>query len=60
MLELESMTGQNILVMWQGIPDEDVLPGLLAGKSRFALYAVFSMTKGKSVKMLARNHSLVW
>jgi len=53
------MTGQNILVVRQGIPEENVLPGLLAGKGRFALCSVCSKTKEKSMKMLARNRSLV-
>jgi len=59
MLELQSLTGQNILVVRQGITDEDVPLGLLARKRRFVLYAVVSMTKRKSVKVLARNRRLV-
>ena len=59
MLELQSMTGQNILVVRQGITDEDVLLGLLARKRRFVLYTVVGMTKRKSVKGLARNRDLV-
>ena len=42
------MTGQNILVVRQGIPDEDALPRLLVGKRRFARCTVFGMTKRKS------------
>ena len=59
MLELQSMTGQNILVVRQGITDEDVLLGLLARKRSFVLYTVVGMTKRKSVKVLARNRDLV-
>jgi len=59
MLELQSLTGQNILVVRQGITDEDVLLGLLARGRRFVLYTVVGMTKQKSVKVLARNHGLM-
>jgi len=59
MLELQSLTGQNILVVRQGITDEDVLLGLLARGRRFVLYTVVGMTKQKSVKVLARNHALM-
>jgi len=59
MLELQSLTGQNILVVRQGITDEDVLLGLLARKRRFVLYTVVDMIKRKSVKVLARNRGLV-
>jgi len=58
-LELQSLTGKNILVVRQGITDEDVLLGLLARKRRFVLYIVVGMTKRKSVKVLARNRRLV-
>jgi len=57
MLELQSLIGQNILVVRQGITD--VLLGLLARKRRFVLYTVVGMTKRKSVKVLARNRRLV-
>jgi len=53
------MTGKNILVVRQGITDEDVLLGLLARKRRFVLYTVVGMTKRKRVKVLARNPGLV-
>ena len=59
MFELQSLTGQNILVVRLGITDEDVLLGLLAGKRRFVLYTVVGMIKRKSVKVLARNRDLV-
>ena len=59
MLELQSLTGQNILVVRQGITDEDVMLGLLARKRRFVLYTVVGMTKRKSVEVLARNRRLV-
>ena len=59
MLELQSLTGQNILVVRQGITDEDVLLGLLARKRRFVLFSVVGMTKRKSVEVLARNRRLV-
>jgi len=57
MLELQSLIGQNILVVRQGITD--VLLGLLARKCRFVLYTVVGMTKRKSVKVLAHNRRLV-
>ena len=59
MLELQSLTGQNILVVRQGVTDEDVMLGLLARKRRFVLYTVVGMTKRKSVKVLARDRGLV-
>jgi len=59
MLELQYLTGQNILVVRQGITDEDVLLCLLANERRFVLYTVVGMTKRKSVKVLARNRGLV-
>ena len=59
MLELQFLTGQNILVVRQDITDEDVLLGLLARKRRFVLYTVVDMIKRKSVKVLARNRGLV-
>jgi len=59
MLELQSLTGQNILVVRQDITDEDVLLDLLARKRRFVLYTVVGMIKRKSVKVLARNLDLV-
>jgi len=59
MLELQSLIGQNILVVRQGMTDEDVLLGLLARKRRFVLYTVVGMTKRKSVKVLERNGRLV-
>jgi len=59
MLELQSLSGQNILVLRQGITDEDVLLGLFARKRRFVLYTVVGMTKQKSVKVLARSRRLV-
>jgi len=59
MLEVQSLTGQNFLVVRQDITDEDVLLDLLARKRRFVLYTVVGMKKRKSVKVLARNRGLV-
>jgi len=59
MLELQSLICKNILVVRQGITDEDVLLGLLARKRGCVLCTVVVPTKRKSVKVLVRNRRLV-